>query len=100
MRIPCRQRGLLRHMDRTLSRSDPHLAAMLALFARLYGSETITSPEQARHVRVLAALIWAGRTAVRALSRLAAGARRVIRHVAVACSRAHRRSPLSRVHGT
>jgi len=47
MRIPYRRHWLLLRMDRRLRRSDPHLAAMLAMFARLYAAETITSREQA-----------------------------------------------------
>jgi hypothetical protein len=91
MRIPRRQRGLLRRMDHVLSQSDPHLAAMLAVFARIYGSEAITSPEQVCHVRVLAALIWVGSAAVHVARCLAAGVRRVVRHVAVACFAVRRR---------
>jgi hypothetical protein len=33
-------------MDRWMSRSDPHLAAMLAIFARLTADEPIASIEQ------------------------------------------------------
>jgi hypothetical protein len=47
MKIPYRRRWLLRRMDRRMRRSDPHLAAMLAIFARLYASEVIISQEQA-----------------------------------------------------
>lgn len=47
MRIPYRQHWLLRRMNRRLCRSDPHLAAMLAIFARLYAAEVIASQEQA-----------------------------------------------------
>lgn len=47
MSFPFRQRWLLRRMTRSLSKSDPHLAAMLAIFARLNVGETIASKEQA-----------------------------------------------------
>jgi hypothetical protein len=47
MRITCRQHWLLRRTDRRLRRADPHLAAMLAIFARLYIGEAIVSREQA-----------------------------------------------------
>lgn len=42
------QHWRLRRMDRWMSRSDPHLAAMLAIFARLTVDEPIASIEQAR----------------------------------------------------
>jgi hypothetical protein len=48
MRTSYRQRWLLRRMERGLCRSDPHLAAMLAIFARLTMGEAITSAEQAQ----------------------------------------------------
>ena len=42
------QRWRLRRINRRMSRSDPHLAAMLTIFARLSAGEPITSIEQAR----------------------------------------------------
>jgi hypothetical protein len=69
---------MLRRMDRRLCRSDRHLAAMLAIFTRLYASEPIVSAEQVRRAGVLAALIWLGATAARLAGGLAAGACRVI----------------------
>ena len=47
MRIPYRQRWLLWRIEHRLARSDPHIAAMLAIFARLYLGEAIISVEQA-----------------------------------------------------
>jgi Protein of unknown function (DUF3040) len=91
MRMPHRQRRMLRRMDRRLCRSDPHLAAMLAIFARLYGSEAISSTEQAPPVRVPGALMWVGSAAVWVVSGLAAGARRLVRHMAAACFTLRRR---------
>lgn len=44
----------LRRMDRWMSRSDPHLAAMLAIFARLTAGEAIASIEQAGFRRTCA----------------------------------------------
>lgn len=41
-----RQRWLLRRMECGLCRSDPHMAGMLAIFARLTAGEAITSAEQ------------------------------------------------------
>lgn len=40
------QRWRLRRMERWICRSDPHLAAMLAIFARLTAGEAIASVEQ------------------------------------------------------
>jgi hypothetical protein len=48
------QHWRLRRMDRWMSRSDPHLAAMLAIFARLTVDEPIASIEQARFRRTCA----------------------------------------------
>jgi hypothetical protein len=42
------QHWRLRRMERWISRSDPHLAAMLAIFARLTAGEAIASAEQSR----------------------------------------------------
>lgn len=47
MRMPYHQQRLLRRMDCKLRRSDPHLTAMLTMFARLNAGEAITSREQA-----------------------------------------------------
>lgn len=53
MKMLCRRLWLLRRMDRSLRRSDPRLAVMLAVFARLYADEAITSRDQAhRDTRV------------------------------------------------
>ena len=46
MSLPHRQRRLLRRMDRALCRSDPDLAALLSLFARLSPGETSPRQEQ------------------------------------------------------
>ena len=47
MRVRYIQRWRLRRMDRWMARSDPHLAAMLTIFARLSAGEPIASIEQA-----------------------------------------------------
>lgn len=47
MSFPFRRRWLLRCMTRNLRMSDPHLAVMLAIFARLTAGEAIASKEQA-----------------------------------------------------
>jgi hypothetical protein len=87
MDIPYRQYRMLRRMDRGLRRSDRHLAAMLAIFTRLYASEPVVSAEQARHTGVLAVMIWL----VGAVTRLAAGVAWAIGRVAAACSALRRR---------
>lgn len=87
MRIPYRQHWLLRRMNRSLCHSDPHLAAMLAIFARLNAGEVITSREQAGSLSacVIRSLGRLGKAIARAtadliacghwMSRRAAGAR-------------------------
>ena len=94
MTIPYRQRWLLRRMDRRLCRSDPHMAAMLAIFARLTTGEAITSIEQADRpdTRVRRCLAWLGTALAGMVAFLAACARWVFRHVAAACAAARRRS--------
>jgi hypothetical protein len=64
MRIPYRQRWLLWHINHRLGRSDPHLAAMLEIFARLYLGEVITSVEQAGPHRLRCWLTRLSRMAV------------------------------------
>src|SRR5512146_408868 len=46
MQLPYRRRRLLRRIERGLRRSDPELAAMLAIFAQLHASEVLAGPEQ------------------------------------------------------
>ena len=46
-RVSYTQHWRLRRMERWMRRSDPHLAAMLAIFARLTAGEVIASIEQA-----------------------------------------------------
>jgi hypothetical protein len=46
MQIPYRQQRRLRRIERTLRRSDPRLAMMLAIFAELHVSDAVASPEQ------------------------------------------------------
>ena len=48
------QHWRLRRMDRWMARSDPHLAAMLGIFARLAAGEPIASIEQAGFRRTCA----------------------------------------------
>lgn len=60
MRVSYYQRWLLWRMSRRVCRSDPHLAAMLTIFARLYAAETISSVEQAPRFGTLSGLAWLG----------------------------------------
>ena len=85
MQIPYRPQRRLRRIEHTLRRSDPRLAAMLGIFAQLYVSELLTSPEQqpgTRRTWLLAAVIclvgWLSVCAA-ALSRAARGVWRVAR---------------------
>lgn len=48
MSLPYRQQWRLRHIDHALRRSDPHLAAMLAIFTRLTAGEKICDAERIR----------------------------------------------------
>jgi hypothetical protein len=59
MSVGYSQHWRLRRMDRWMRRSDPHLAAMLAIFARLTAGEAMPGIEQAgfRHARAWRNLI-------------------------------------------
>jgi hypothetical protein len=46
MTLPYRQERLLRRADRALSESDPDLAAMLSIFARITAAERLPAWEQ------------------------------------------------------
>ncbi len=54
MQLLYRRQRLLRRIECGLRRSDPELAAMLAIFAQLYASEVLASPEQRVPVRRMA----------------------------------------------
>ena len=54
MTLPYRQGRLLRRTDRALRQSDPDLASMLSIFARLTAAERMPAQEQLR-----SRLIWA-----------------------------------------
>jgi hypothetical protein len=68
-----------------MSRSDPHLAAMLAIFARLAAGEAITSSEQVRFrgTRAWCSLVWP----IGAARLLVTHACRAFRWIAVAVAR-------------
>jgi hypothetical protein len=87
-----RQRWLLRRMERGLCRSDPHMAAMLAIFARLTAGEAITSAEQAqRDTRLRRGLARLADALVSVTARLADYACQVSRRIAIAWAVARRR---------
>ena len=46
MSLPSRQQRLLREIDNAVSRSDPRLASMVAIFARLAAGEQMPGREQ------------------------------------------------------
>jgi len=48
MTLPYRQERLLRRTDRALRESDPHLASMLSIFARITAAERLPAREQLR----------------------------------------------------
>jgi hypothetical protein len=48
MSLPYRQERLLRRADRALCRSDPDLASMLSIFARVTADEKMPGREQLR----------------------------------------------------
>jgi hypothetical protein len=70
-------------MERGLRRSDPHLAAMLAIFATLTVGEVITSTEQrnaVRHwIRRVLAVTACARRAMRGIGRVCTAVRRRFR---------------------
>lgn len=85
--MPCRRWWLLRRTDYGLRRSDPHLAVMLAIFARLYAGEAITSREHAhRDTRARRALARLADMMAGMAVGLADCTRWVFRRVAVACA--------------
>ena len=60
MTLTYRQERLLRRADRELSESDPDLASMLSIFARVTAAERLPDWEQlgARLTRALSVLLW------------------------------------------
>jgi hypothetical protein len=60
MALTYRQERLLRRADRALTESDPDLASMLSIFARIASAETLPAWEQLgqRLTRALSILLW------------------------------------------
>jgi hypothetical protein len=77
MSLPYRQQWQLRQIDRALRRSDPHLAAMLAIFTRLAAGEKFLAAERLRGpawrllARLLGGVLVFGAWAVRGMGRAA-----------------------------
>jgi hypothetical protein len=68
MRSPYRESWRLRGIERELRRTEPHLVAMLAIFARLNAGEAMLSAERVRRpgawVRLVPALLMGAITAL------------------------------------
>ena len=81
MQFPYRRQWVLRRIGGDLRRSDPHLAAMLAIFARLTAGEVITSEEQSTSSGACAwrGLIWLGWATAHVAAALIACAGRMLR---------------------
>ncbi len=85
MSLPYRQQWQLRHIDNALRRSDPHLAAMLAIFARLTAGERTHDAERLRGpawwlmTRLLAAAAVSGGWVLRQAARVAGWITTVLR---------------------
>jgi hypothetical protein len=94
MTLPSRQERILRRADRALSQSDPHLASMLSIFARLAAEERIPAREQLRAppARAWRILLWPAAAAAAYLVILAAGGgTSAARRAARACAQSFRR---------
>ena len=86
MTLPYRQERLLRRTDRALSESDPGLAAMLSIFARITAAERLPAWEQRRRrlTWALSVLLWPVATVAFLVVFVAGGGSRA----AMACSAA------------
>ena len=89
MGLPYRQRHCLRRTRRTLRLSEPRLAAMMIMFARLNAGEAMPAGERVRRrlprlVRALAHAVWA---VLRWCARVVVACARGWVRVFVACAR-------------
>jgi hypothetical protein len=100
MTLPCRQERILRRADRALSRSDPHLALMLSIFARLAAAERMPAREQLRAPpgRAWRVLLRPAAAAVFLVIFAAGGGAGAARRAAAACAAASARC-VRRVRG-
>lgn len=60
MTLTLRQERVLRRADRALCQSDPHLASMLSIFARITAADRLPAREQLqpRLTRAWSVLLW------------------------------------------
>jgi hypothetical protein len=88
MNVPYRQRRRLRRIDRALRRSDPGLAAMLSIFARLNADEAIPAWEQLEtgHAPNWYVLLWPVASVAFLVVCAAGGGLGASRRAAMACS--------------
>jgi len=78
MTLPYRQERVLRAADRALCRSDPDLALMLSIFARINAADRLPPWEQLRPrlTFTLSVLLWPGAAAVFLVIMVAGGGSR------------------------
>lgn len=81
--------GQLRGIERELHRSEPHMTAMLAIFAKLYAGETIISCEQERPAAIWERSVLAVLAAT--IADFAGAGRWVISRIACGCAATCRR---------
>jgi hypothetical protein len=96
--LPCRQQRILREIDKAVSRCDPRLVSMLAIFARLAAGEQLPGREQLQTPasRVLAAAATIATLIGRAASACARQLRLVITAGTGAATSLVRSWPLAR----
>lgn len=95
MSLPYRQQRRLHHIGRALGGSDPHLTAMLSIFARLTAGERMPAREQLGH-RWRGIWLLLMRRLLSLMARLAAGGAGAtsagLRQAIAGCRRAIRRA--------
>ncbi|MGH3419114.1 MAG: hypothetical protein ACRDOD_05885 [Streptosporangiaceae bacterium] len=87
MKFSYHQGWALRRLGHGLRLSDPHLAAMLTIFARLTAGEAIASREQARPAgdRIRRGLLWLGYAMAAVVACISTCVRQVLHRAARAC---------------
>jgi hypothetical protein len=93
MSLPYRQERLLRRADRALCRSDPDLASMLSIFARVTADESMPAREQLRPQPTWPwrVLLWPVTGAAFLVVFAAGGGSSAARRAGTACSAASQR---------
>ena len=89
MTLPYRQERVLRRTDRALRESDPHLASMLSIFARITAAERLPAWEQLRPrlAWVWGLLLWPAAAVAFLVVFVAGGGSRAATACSVAVSR-------------